>query len=296
MSERTCFVISTIGAENSDERTRADDKFDLVYKPVCDELGYNIRRADKETSPNLITRDIIVGIINSEMLIADVSDSNANVFYELAVRNAVKKPVVVVKNVNQPLPFDIYNKRAVSIDMQDPRQWTGAKIQLKEYIKNAETEPTRASESILGEFSFEIVSKIEGGVSDLSLQFKDLRDEVHSFIESSKSDRVRVPEIVTASGNTISPESITGNVPISGNLIPSVGLNWIPTQDNIQEIITKTLTRKCLKCGTESIIGTASGQCIQCSMTKKCSKCGQEYVDMGGIGDRCIPCTLGKSI
>jgi hypothetical protein len=53
MSERRCFVISTIGKEDSDERKVANDKFDLVYKPVCDELNYSIQRADKESSPSL---------------------------------------------------------------------------------------------------------------------------------------------------------------------------------------------------------------------------------------------------
>jgi hypothetical protein len=126
------------------------------------------------------------------MVIADVSDLNPNVFYELAVRNAAKKPVVVVKRVDQKFPFDILNKRAVSLDMDNNRQWVDAKRKLKEYITNAESNPSAASESILMDFNFELLSKGQNVGDGLTFQIKDLIDEVYALTEYIHSDRFRI--------------------------------------------------------------------------------------------------------
>ena len=94
---KTCFIISSIGKEGSEIRAKADEKFDLIFEPVLNELGYGVTRADKIGSPGSISREIVENIISSDLVIADVSDENPNVFYELAIRNAVKKPVIVFK-------------------------------------------------------------------------------------------------------------------------------------------------------------------------------------------------------
>ena len=120
---RTCFIISSIGEKDTETRKYADDKFDLVFEPVLKETGYEeVTRADKIGTPGSISYDIVNHIINSKLVIADVSDLNPNVFYELAIRNAVQKPVIVIKADGQKMPFDIYDKRAISIDMKSARQ------------------------------------------------------------------------------------------------------------------------------------------------------------------------------
>jgi plastocyanin len=180
---KTCFIISSIGKEGSDTRTKADEKYDLVFEPVLRELGYTVTRADKIGSPGSISREIVEQIISSNLVIADVSDENPNVFYELAIRNAVKKPVIVFKGLEQTMPFDIYDKRAISIDMTKPRIWENAKNALRTHIKECENKPDLASESILSDFVFEINNqKTPRTEQDMvRLLIKDIKEELRKI-------------------------------------------------------------------------------------------------------------------
>lgn len=192
---KTCFIISSIGKEGSEIRAKADEKFDLIFKPVLNELDYGVTRADKIGSPGSISREIVENIISSDLVIADVSDENPNVFYELAIRNAVKKPVIVFKGLEQIMPFDIYDKRAISIDMAKPRVWENAKILLKKQVNESEKKPETASESILSDFTFEIKAgeKSRSDTDRLASMMKDIQQELRRTRSEPKS-RLRVPE------------------------------------------------------------------------------------------------------
>ena len=152
---KTCFVISAIAEDGSQTRKEADDKFDLVYLPILKEMDYKITRSDKISSSGSISHEIIEHLVSDDLVIADISNENANVFYELAVRNAVKKPVVVFKRPEQSMPFDIYDKRAISIST-DPKVWEQSKKELWVHVKMIEKDPEHASKSILTEFTFNL--------------------------------------------------------------------------------------------------------------------------------------------
>ncbi len=192
---KTCFIISSIGKEGSEIRAKADEKFDLIFKPVLNELDYGVTRADKIGSPGSISREIVENIISSDLVIADVSDENPNVFYELAIRNAVKKSVIVFKGLEQTMPFDIYDKRAISIDMAKPRVWENAKILLKKQVNESEKKPETASESILSDFTFEIKAgeKSRSDTDRLASMMKDIQQELRRTRSEPKS-RLGVPE------------------------------------------------------------------------------------------------------
>lgn len=192
---KTCFIISSIGKEGSEIRAKADEKFDLIFKPVLNELDYGVTRADKIGSPGSISREIVENIISSDLVIADVSDENPNVFYELAIRNAIKKPVIVFKGLEQIMPFDIYDKRAISIDMAKPRVWENAKILLKNQVNESEKKPETASESILSDFTFEIKAekKSRSDTDRLASMMKDIQQELRRT-RPEQTPQIRVPD------------------------------------------------------------------------------------------------------
>lgn len=182
MVQKTCFIISTIGEVGSTEHRLAEEKYDLVFLPVLNELGYEVTRADKIGSPGSISYDIVNHIVSSDLVISDVSDVNPNVFYELAIRNAVNKPVIVIRSPNQRLPFDIVDKRAISLDMKEARLWTKAKEILKQQVIESEKDPKLASKSILSEFSFQIdADKKISPNTEMTLQLKDVKAEIRKL-------------------------------------------------------------------------------------------------------------------
>ena len=94
-----------------------DDELDTVYdhflKPILEESGFNVARADDIQSQQNILKDIIRGIEQSDLVLADLTNSNPNVFYELGIAHAFRKPVVLVTQSIEDVPFDLKPYRLV---------------------------------------------------------------------------------------------------------------------------------------------------------------------------------------
>lgn len=113
---KTCFVISPIGKDGDEIRKNADEVLKFIISPICEKYNYKVMRADKMANNGLITKAIIEQIISSDLVIADLTGNNPNVFYELAIRHSYRKPVIqIVKNIIK-LPFDVANMRTISYD------------------------------------------------------------------------------------------------------------------------------------------------------------------------------------
>jgi hypothetical protein len=115
--EMTCFVISPIGEPDSDVRRRSDQVLKHIIKPAAKEAGLNALRSDQIAVPGMINTQVIRHIIEDKMVVADLTDHNANVFYELALRHAFRKPVVQLILSDQKIPFDVQGTRTVQYDL-----------------------------------------------------------------------------------------------------------------------------------------------------------------------------------
>ncbi|MBZ5509258.1 MAG: hypothetical protein LAO78_27685 [Acidobacteriia bacterium] len=116
MERKTCFIISPLGEPDSPQRKRANTVLKFVFKPALEPLGYELVRADEISQPGSITLQILERVIESEMVVADLTDHNPNVFYELAVRHASQKPVIHVIASDQKIPFDVADMRTIGIE------------------------------------------------------------------------------------------------------------------------------------------------------------------------------------
>lgn len=137
-SGKECFIICPIGEEETPTRKRSDQLLRHLYEPVANKCGYETVRADKISKPGIITRQIIERIIESPLVIADLTDHNPNVLYELALRHAIRKPLVQVIQKGQQLPFDIAATRVIYVDYPDPDSMANAKMELEKQIKAVE--------------------------------------------------------------------------------------------------------------------------------------------------------------
>ena len=111
--EDTCFVICPIGEDGSDIRRNSDKVFQHIIKPAAEANNLTALRSDHIGLPGMITHQIIQHILDDAMVVADLTDHNANVFYELALRHAFRKPIVQLISQGQKIPFDVQSFRTI---------------------------------------------------------------------------------------------------------------------------------------------------------------------------------------
>jgi hypothetical protein len=97
-------------------RQHADLFLGSLIEPAIEQFGLTVVRADMIDKPGTITRQIIEYLLRSRLVIADLSFHNPNVFYELALRHAIRLPVVQLVRTSDRIPFDLNQIRTVRID------------------------------------------------------------------------------------------------------------------------------------------------------------------------------------
>jgi hypothetical protein len=113
-------VISPIGEEGSPSRRRADQVLRHIIEPAVRKTGYaRARRADQIASPGIINQQVIEAVADADLVVADLTDHNPNVFYELAIRHGLQGPLVQMIESSQDLPFDIAQMRTIKFDIHD---------------------------------------------------------------------------------------------------------------------------------------------------------------------------------
>jgi hypothetical protein len=115
---RKCFVISPIGQEGSEIRKHADDVFDYLIKPAMEKCHITAFRSDHLDKPGRISEQMFQSIYQADLCIAVLTNYNPNVFYELAVAQSAQRPVIILIEKGQQLPFDISDLRCVYYDLE----------------------------------------------------------------------------------------------------------------------------------------------------------------------------------
>ena len=111
MTRPLCFVLMPFGKKPVASGLLVD--FDAVYSeliaPAIDVAGLEPLRADQELSGGIIHKPMFERLILCEFAVADLTAANANVFYELGVRHAVRpaSTLLLLAEGTGQLPFDV---------------------------------------------------------------------------------------------------------------------------------------------------------------------------------------------
>ena len=103
-AKRLCFVI--MPTEHASEREWTDF-FERDLKPAVEQagLGYICKRSEARRG-NVIA-DILQDLREAHVVIADLTDRNPNVYYELAVRHALQPRTILITRSRAQVPFDL---------------------------------------------------------------------------------------------------------------------------------------------------------------------------------------------
>lgn len=130
-SEGTCFVVMGFGKKTDFETGRTldlDKTYKNIIKPAVEDAGLKCVRADEIIHSGLIDVPMYEQLLNADVVVADLSTSNKNAYYELGVRHALKPytTIIICEDGVKAFPFDLshvvirqYQHMATGIDFDE---------------------------------------------------------------------------------------------------------------------------------------------------------------------------------
>lgn len=192
--KKICFVISPIGEEGTETRERSDQILKHIISEPVKQLGYEVIRADKISEPGIITTQIIEYIVNAEPVVADLTDRNPNVFYELAVRHAVRKPLVQMIRKGESIPFDVAATRIIQFDLHNLDSVATAKEEISSQVKSIETDNNEIHNPISVSLDLKVLKESgdaeERSLADIVEAISDLRISVSNIDKGIQSSKI----------------------------------------------------------------------------------------------------------
>lgn len=104
---KNCFVLMPIADCDGYEKGHFAHIYDDIIKPAIDKTEFTAIRADEVKETNFIHLDILKKLIDAPIAVCDLSTRNPNVLFELGIRQAFDKPVVLIQEKGTPKIFDI---------------------------------------------------------------------------------------------------------------------------------------------------------------------------------------------
>lgn len=213
-----CFVIMPFGNPriNADHARKLESIYSQWIKPTVESIiipGTNdekltCHRADKTAKPGEIISHIIENLIDSDIVIADLSGKNANVFYELGVRHAVNSNAVLIADNIDDIPFDLRGLRTIVYEYE-PESMLALKSSLEKAINEILKEPDkidnpvrrflynreveRIAEQPMPSYESETVRTLLSEMTSLRAELNQQTDEVRQIVKiitAPKSDQV----------------------------------------------------------------------------------------------------------
>lgn len=139
-ADDTCFVMMPFA-------NPVGGYYDSIYKPAIEKAKLTPDRADADLyGTGKIIDQIWKGITSARVLLAELTNRNANVLYELGLAHALHKPVILVcsKANEGDVPFDLRHVRVIYYDKDDPFWGTKLLEKVAENILSVMQEPRDA--------------------------------------------------------------------------------------------------------------------------------------------------------
>lgn len=93
---------------------QSDQLFDRILCPALEKAGMSAIRADSVLDQQSVMRDVVEGIADAALVVAEISQVNANVYYELGLAHGLRKPTVLLTQDISKVPFDLKGYRVLS--------------------------------------------------------------------------------------------------------------------------------------------------------------------------------------
>ena len=139
--KKKCFVIMPFSATTSCKQNEWLDIFENTIKPAIDDSGFNYECSRASLTMGNIINDIIDNLNRSEVVIADLTDRNPNVFYELGVRHSLRNVTILITQRMDDIPFDLQPYAVIKYDWKTKQGKESFKQDIAKVLSEIERDP-----------------------------------------------------------------------------------------------------------------------------------------------------------
>ncbi|NIM17856.1 MAG: response regulator [Candidatus Aminicenantes bacterium] len=146
---KNCFVIMPFSSTESCTEEQWAEIFKNVIKPAVEEAGFNYECFKAEIEQSSILEKVFKNLKKSELVIADITDNNPNVLYELGIRHAIGGAAIVIAQNNNDIPFDLLHYPFKKYGWKTERERNKLKEEIIKAIDFIENNPEEAVSPVL---------------------------------------------------------------------------------------------------------------------------------------------------
>jgi hypothetical protein len=147
----------------------------------------------------MITSQVIQHIVDDPLVVADLTGWNPNVFYELAIRHALRRPLVQMIKRGEQIPFDVAGTRTVYVDHKDLDSVEEAKEEIVKQVRSLEKDSSDIETPISVSLDLQLLRQSENpeqrSLGDLLAVITELRSGL-----SNLEKRLDNPETIIPPG------------------------------------------------------------------------------------------------
>jgi len=185
---RICFVISPIGSDGTDLYRKFKEVLDYIIRPAVEESGYDLKviRADDIKQSGSIIKDILQSLVDAYVVVADLTNQNPNVFYELGVRHALRPRTILISEKSEDIPFDLKDYRTIIYE-NSAKGVASFRKKLKEFLDAMKKDPERPDNPVLDK----IGSIIEANIRNLQIENIELKKRLDTSSKNKTPTMMR---------------------------------------------------------------------------------------------------------
>jgi hypothetical protein len=150
---RTCFVIMPMSAtagEHTEDYWKCH--FESFLKPLIETTGEWAARRSTALRGDII-KEIISDLVTAHSVVADLTDANPNVYWELGVRQSFRHGTVTIAEAGTKIPFDIGAKGTLFYHPKDHLKMEEFRRQFSLAMASCSSEPQRTDSHVLDTLS-----------------------------------------------------------------------------------------------------------------------------------------------
>lgn len=242
--------------------------FDFIIKPAVEESGLDYECERSVAGRENIIKGILEALNKANVVIADLTDNNSNVFYELGVRHTLANRTILIAQGEEHIPFDL-RPYPVAFYSESPARIAGFKREIKKKLEDIETNPERSDNPVadfLKERNVELLSsekkanlaKLTALISELSYnvytvdvilkQLKETRRERKKRKVGPRGTPLRLSkeclELLVTTQYILLPQEISEDIRDTNATIGKINSNldmWWEVGKEIEERLTEIL-------------------------------------------------------